>query len=656
MNWILQSQGFPILVILIPIVGALLAFAIRPIRRYVAILSALATGYFALRLFLGGPGWIQPIPLPEIKAFGITVANSLQADGLSNLILLLISGFAVFIFIYSFYYKGGPRDDWKFFTFALLTYGAANGVALAGSVYVLYFFWGVLLVTVYGLLFYGRGDVEGSARKMFLLNGVADFILLLGLLLLVIYTKDQGAAGQLSYGHAGMGGFKLDSALPILSFVCIGIGALTKAGSFPMHTWIPKAAETAPAQTMAYIPASLDKLLGIYLFVRLCYSLFDISSNTAVQVIFLTIGAVTVLAAVFMALIQKDAIRLLSYHAVSQVGYMILGIASGTLIGIAGGLFHMMNHAIYKSTLFLAGGAVAHRSGETDLNKLGGLARTMPLTFFSFLVAALAISGIPPLNGFFSKWLVYQSFVEMAKTQPVFILFMIAGMFGSVLTLASFLKLTHGIFLGRRPESLSKVKEVGFTKWFPPLVLALVCIAFGVFAYRLPIRYLISPALPAWNGLVVGWFQPLQFVGFIILLVSVGFLIYLAGRAYAPRTRKVFIGAEELTETEMHYSGPHFYSSLKDIKLFNEFYRFASGGSFDIFHYIQGIGKAAGKTLKQLIDETLNEVVKFVRYIFMQAGGGLSRLQTGGLQLYLGWVFLGILILIILLLGGGGNA
>jgi formate hydrogenlyase subunit 3/multisubunit Na+/H+ antiporter MnhD subunit len=640
------------LLILIPTAAALLAFLIRPIRRYLAIATALVTGYFALRLFLGGVTGASPIVLPEV--FGI--ANSLRVDGLSGVILLLVSGFALLIFLYGFRFRGGPRDDWKFFTFALLTYGAANGALLAGSVLLLYFFWGILLFTVYGLLFYGRGDVETAARKMFVLNGVADFLLLLGLLVFIIYTKKLAVdPGQLSY-FPGMRRFALSDPLAIAAFVLIGVAALTKAGAFPMHTWIPKAAESAPAETMAFIPASLDKLLGIYLFVRLCYSIFDIRSNLTVQLIFLTIGAVTVLAAVFMAIVQRDSMRLLSYHAVSQVGYMILGIASGTVIGIAGGFFHMMNHAIYKSTLFLTGGAVRRQTGESDLDKLGGLARAMPVTFFSFTIAALAISGVPPLNGFVSKWLVYQSFVELGRTQPFFLVFLVAGAFGSVLTLASFLKLTHSLFLGRQPKPLEGTKEVSFTGWFPPLLMALTCIAFGLFAFRLPLRYLISPALSASVIVPLGHFSPLAFAAIMLILLSFGFLIYLIGGSYASRRRKVFLGAEELTEEEMHFSGPHFYSSIKNIKIFFEFYRFAEGGSFDVFHYIQGMGNTLGRTLKRLIDDSLNAFAGFIRYFLNLAGKGFGLLHTGGLPFYLGWILLGILILILLLIRGGGGA
>src|SRR4030042_5389712 len=116
-----------------------------------------------------------------------------------------------------------------------------------------------------------------------------------------------------------------------------------------------------------------------------------------------------------MSLIQHDLKRLLGYHAVSQVGYMVLGIGTGNPIGIAGGLFHMLNHAIYKSCLFLSGGSVEKKAGTTELDKLGGFAKIMPITFVTFVIASLAISGVPPFNGFASKWMIYQGIIEIGK-------------------------------------------------------------------------------------------------------------------------------------------------------------------------------------------------------------------------------------------------
>ena len=169
------------------------------------------------------------------------------------------------------------------------------------------------------------------------------------------------------------------------AFACFVAGAFAKAGAVPFHSWVPDFGEKADAPVSAYLPASLDKLLGIYLLARCVTDLF--TPTTGLYVALMAVGAVTILSAVLMALVQHDLKRLLSYHAVSQVGYMVLGIGTGTPVGLAGGLFHMLNNTIYKSALFLCAGAVEKQTGSTDLDRLGGLARVMPLTFVACTTA-----------------------------------------------------------------------------------------------------------------------------------------------------------------------------------------------------------------------------------------------------------------------------
>jgi len=167
---------------------------------------------------------------------------------------------------------------------------------------------------------------------------------------------------------------------------------------------------------------------------------------------------------------------------------MILGIGTAVPAGIIGGIFHMINNALYKSCLFLSGGAVEKQAGTTDLNKLGGLWSKMPLTFICFTVTALAISGVPPFNGFFSKELVYDGALERG-----FIFYLIA-LAGSFFTAASFLKLGHAAFLGKCSEEHKEVKEASLFMTLPMIILAVICIIFGVYNI-LPIKYLIQPIL-----------------------------------------------------------------------------------------------------------------------------------------------------------------
>ena len=232
-------------------------------------------------------------------------------------------------------------------------------------------------------------------------------------------------------------------------------GSFTKAGAFPFHTWVPDYAKYAPASSSAYLPASLDKLLGIYFLARITTGMFIM--NEWLTLLLLSAGVISIITAVMMALVQHNYKRLLGFHAVSQVGYMILGFGLGSMIGVAAGLFHMINNALYKSGLFLSAGCVEYRTGKEDIDDLGGLSKAMPLTFIATLIFAMSISGVPPFNGFASKWMIYQGIIEFGSgtgiANKLWVVWLGLAVLGSALTLASFIKLIGGIFLGRRkPE------------------------------------------------------------------------------------------------------------------------------------------------------------------------------------------------------------
>jgi formate hydrogenlyase subunit 3/multisubunit Na+/H+ antiporter MnhD subunit len=284
---------------------------------------------------------------------------------------------------------------------------------------------------------------------------------------------------KISLDIAGLGG---------LAFILLMIGAISKAGSMPFHSWIPDAALDAPLPFMAILPASLEKLLGIYFLARISLDMFKLNPHSWVSMVMMIVGALTILLAVMMALIQKDYKRLLSYHAISQVGYMILGIGTLVPVGIVGGLFHMINHAMYKSCLFLTGGSVEKQAGTTDLAKLGGLWKKMPVTFICFIIAAASISGVPPFNGFFSKELIYDGALERG------VIFYVAALLGSFLTAASFLKLGHSAYFGKLNKEHDGVKEAPIQMLLPMIVIAGLCVLFGLWN-ALPLNNLIQPIL-----------------------------------------------------------------------------------------------------------------------------------------------------------------
>jgi formate hydrogenlyase subunit 3/multisubunit Na+/H+ antiporter MnhD subunit len=265
-------------------------------------------------------------------------------------------------------------------------------------------------------------------------------------------------------------------------------GAMGKAGAMPFHSWIPDAAIDAPLPFMAILPASIEKLLGIYFLARISLDMYALVPGSWVSTVLMIVGGATILLAVMMALVQKDYKRLLSFHAISQVGYMILGIGTALPIGIVGGIFHMMNHAMYKSCLFLTAGAVEKQAGTTDLEQLGGLGRAMPVTAVCFLVAAASISGVPPFNGFFSKEMVYDAALESGWV------YYAVALLGSFFTAASFLKLGHAAFFGPASDRTRGVREAPVAMLIPMIVLAGLCILFGL-GNGIPLHGLIEPAV-----------------------------------------------------------------------------------------------------------------------------------------------------------------
>ncbi|MBD3370706.1 hypothetical protein GF402_10115 [Candidatus Fermentibacteria bacterium] len=534
-------------------------------------------------------------------------------DELSKFVGLFTGLFFLLVVIYSIGYMRGRRKLGKYYLYTLLTLIASLGAIFANNMILFLSFWGFLGLLLYQLITFGRTERTGStAKKAFVIIGGTDALMLLGIVILWRLSGESQTGALFSLRMDALS-VDLGSRASVVAYVCLAAGALAKAGAMPFHTWVPDTAEDAPIPVTAYLPASLDKLLGIYFLARISLGLFEMTG--AMNTVLMAVGSFTIVAAVMMALIQHDMKRLLGYHAVSQVGYMVLGIGTGNPIGIAGGIFHMLNHAIYKSCLFLSGGAVAKRAGTSDLSKLGGYARVMPVTFITFLVASLSISGVPPFNGFASKWLVYQGVIETGRSGGyIWILWLVAAMFGSILTLASFMKLIHAIFLGQSSERTAKSEgrgETGASMWIPTVILSILCVVFGVFAISIPLKHFVYPSVPGEVAPVGIWSS-----GVVTLLliagVILGFVIYLLGALLKSRTTGSFIGGETLEEHEdMRVSGVEFYDTVRDNGLLRGIYRAAERKLFDIYDLGAGFAGGLGRMLGLLHDGVLSRYVSW---------------------------------------------
>ena len=494
----------------------------------------------------------------------------LIADNLSSFIGMGVALFAFLVTIYSFGFT--EKSFGRYFGYVLITLGASFGVSFANDLIVLLVFWGVLAAMLYLMVnMAGSAKAASAAGKALIIIGGTDALMLFGITLMWWMT------GTFSMDKIHLA---LDKAPAMAAFLCLAAASFAKAGAMPFHSWLPDVAEDGPTPVTAYLPASLDKLLGIYLLARVALHLFTM--NAVSNTILLASGAVTIILAVIIALVQHDMKRLLGYHAVSQVGYMVLGIGTGTAVGIAGSVFHMFNHAVYKSCLFLSGGNVEKAAGTTDLAKLGGLAKYMPVTFICFLTASLSISGIPPFNGFVSKWMIYQGIIESAGPKnPAWILWLTCAMFGSVLTVASFMKLIHAIFLGRPSEGLKDVKEARPSMTFPVIVLALICFIFGVFAFIIPIPLFIAPAIGL-SMTYLGIWKPVLATTLIMIGIALGFFAYWIFKPGRFRSVRSFVGGEDPDKMD-RVSGVEFYDTIKDLKALSGVYAQETKGTFDIY-------------------------------------------------------------------------
>jgi len=304
---------------------------------------------------------------------------------------------------------------------------------------------------------------------------------------------------------------------------------------------------------------------------------------------------------------------------------MVLGIGLGSVIGLAAGLFHMVNNAIYKSGLFLAAGNIRERTGEDDLDKLGGLARRMPVTFICALIFALSISGIPPFNGFASKWMIYQGIIDSGTgtglAAQLWILWLAMAVFGSALTLASFIKFIGGAFLGSLSEKSGKIKEVNITMYIPAVLLALACIGLGVFATGFFVPGIFYPVTGEFE--FFGAWQSASVSALILLSILLGVIIYLLTSVGKLRRAESFIGGEKVSE-DRGFPVTGFYETIRNAPVLSFFYKKAYKGWFDIY-----------LRLKDLV---------------LWMNSGFSRGHDGVLHTYLAWIFGGLIIILLILL------
>jgi len=358
---------------------------------------------------------------------------TLQLDQLSAVMLLVVTGVGFLIHVYSAGYMHDDPDYPRFFTYLNLFVFSMVMLVLAGNFLLLYVFWEAVGLCSYLLIgfWYTRESAANAGKKAFIVNRIGDCGFALGIMLLwttvgtLEYTEVFQKAPGLAVGTA--------TAISLLLF----LGACGKSAQLPLHVWLPDAME-GPTPVSALIHAATMVTAGVYLVAR-AHVLFE-RSGVALDVV-AWVGVLTAVFAATIGLVQTDIKRVLAYSTVSQLGYMFIGVGVGAY---SAGVFHLVTHAFFKALLFLGAGSVIHAlSGEQDLRKMGGLARKLPVTWYTMLIATVAISGLPPFSGFFSKDEILAG-AFFAGKPVIFAL----GLIGSALTAFYMWRLVFLTFLG----------------------------------------------------------------------------------------------------------------------------------------------------------------------------------------------------------------
>lgn len=492
-------SGLPIIAIMVPFAMAfIIGFFSEKLLNLKRILSFIAT----LVSFICVVLLIKPIVIDKVIAnywMGNWVPEKfwaigigLEVDGLGLFVGLIVSLTCLLSSIYSVKYMEKDSGLDKYYVLFLLLTGSMIGFVFTGDLFNMYVMLEIMTFAAVALTAF-RNNLYKSIEagfKYIVIGSLGSSLILLGTVLLYAQVHTLNLAQIAAFLHKE--GF--NSPVTIFALALMLVGYAVKAFLVPCHTWPPDAHMSAPSSISMLLSGVMSKT-GVYAIIRILYMIYQSMGLSQVEFLIVFWGTVTMFVGVTMALIQTDFKRLLAFHSVSQIGYIVtaLGIGLGlnkgiAVVGTMGGLYHMLNHAMFKCLLFLSAGAVLYTTGTTDLNKLGGLAKKMPYTTIMFLIGAASISGIPPFNGFVSKWLIYQATYQ-AGYAPVTIIALLV----SVMTLASFVKVAQSVFFGQLSEEHKNSKEIPWLMRIPMMILSLVCIISGI-APSFISKYLIEPA------------------------------------------------------------------------------------------------------------------------------------------------------------------
>ncbi|MBS7622790.1 hypothetical protein KEJ39_03840 [Candidatus Bathyarchaeota archaeon] len=459
-------SALPLLAVLCPFVGAIFVPGFYAISRRARDLLPFATMLVtSILILMMGRGFLEGL---EYTYFGLRVT----AFGYFMGLVTTVVGLAVTA--YSGYYMRRLAEPWLsyYHMLTLAFIGGIVGMFFSTNLATIFLFLEVSTVVSILLVSFERGRAFEAGYKFYMLSGLGAMFAIMSITLIYAATGTL----ELTTIHEGLSRASADhAALLDLGAVLAIVGFGLKTGLVPFHAWLPDAHAEAPTPISAILSGVVVKT-GAYVLFSILFAIYGGMSSGKIVLILYSLAVVSMLFGAFLALAQDDLKRLLAYSTVSQMGYIILGLTYGSAAGVEGGLFHILNHSAFKVALFLCAGNLVLQTGTRSIRKMGGIAKKMPLTTFSFVVASLAMAGIPPFNGFWSKLLVYYAGVERDQLILTFL-----AVFASCVTLAYMVRATHMIFFGEVPMEYADLGERLDWTTLPPLALSMLCIITGVF-------------------------------------------------------------------------------------------------------------------------------------------------------------------------------
>jgi len=461
------------LAIILPVIWAVFIYILGKYTAKYAGWIATAAALLSVCMILSMvPDIIEHKPIHDTYAWIQTPSISLGfiVDTVSFPVALIVAIVGALSCFYSIKYMENQRGQTGYYANLLLFVSGMIGVVLSANLIQFYLFWELMLIPSYFLIAsWGVSKKRLTIGfKYFIFTHVGALFMLMGILSIYVFT------GTFDFAELAQASLYIPSTSILTVFILLLIGFCVKMAIFPVHTWLPDAHAEAPTPISVMLSGLMIKC-GAYAFARILLSGFG---QTVLQVsdTLAILGVTTMIYGGLMALAQTDIKRLLAYSSISQMGYIFFGLGVYKTMGANGALFHVVNHAICKSLLFMCAGAIIYQTGIRDIKKLGGLANKMPVTCAAALIGALSLAGIPPLNGFWSEWMIFSGGMLSGKT-----LITTVAIVSTAITAGYYLWFLWRVFFGTTPEELEiTMREPSWLIRIPIIILAVIAVVIGI--------------------------------------------------------------------------------------------------------------------------------------------------------------------------------